>query len=180
MKIRNGLVVLVACGVTAIALGVDYVPAKVTGGGQAIGEVFDFLADPPSYEEAVPVTIAIQGRFTEKGPGNLYLGKGNFQFVDHVTGMCFHARLVEGGINSGRLEILQAPVKDCRSKGDRRSEDGHLDDGFVDIAVEDSGVEGAEKEITVLRFDEESLLIYSFKGVLKSGNIKFYEVKGEE
>jgi hypothetical protein len=168
---------LAACGAAAVALGqVQYEPTKVTGGGQAVGSVLDRVNG--ALHENVPATIAVQGQFSGPKQGNLFLGKGNFQFVDHVTGMCFHARLEMGGFNtvSGNVDILVAPVRDCGS------DDGLFDDGFVTIFLKDSGVGGPDKgdEVFVDRLDENGIFtIYTFSGVLESGNIKIQEVKGK-
>ena len=173
MNVRN-TIALAACGAAVMFFTGCSGPVKVTGGGKAIGEAWD-LTLGGGYYENVTATAAGQVQLTELNDGDSYDGTGNFQFVDHVTGMCFHADLVVGGglpDAEGYVWIFGF-VRDCGS------EDGLFDDGIVDLWLYDSGMQGPDKGdgVYVARYDADDNLIYVFAGELTSGNYKIHKVK---
>ena len=187
MKIRSVLAVI-ACGAAVVLLTGCAYPVKVTGGGKAVGLAQD--ATGTLYEN-VPATAAGQAKLTEPVPDG-YTGKGNFQFVDHLTGMCFHAELEFGGAYPGLLVFLdpwwvesfsdwenlayaEGWVRDCSSG------DGAYDDGYAYVWLYDAGVPGPDKgdRVVVMRdpYPYAGVLPYGYDGVLESGNYTLHAVK---
>jgi hypothetical protein len=207
MNLRNALT-LGICG-TAIILGTGYAdglelfggPVKFTGGGEAVGTVKYRVEDGFDNAYNVSATAAGQAQLTEPVDyvvsfpaedytGTVYAGKGNFQFVDHVTGMCFHADLEFGGAKplfvpnppgdtkwvdaSGeKIAYARGQVGDCGSG------DGLFNDGYIDLWLYDSGEKGRNKDawVYVDRYDIDGVFIYSYDGVLESGNYTLHKVK---
>lgn len=175
---------------TALMLGIGCrAPVKVTGGGKALGVVF---LDPESPEmqvfSDVLATAAGQAILTEPEYNQErvigYRGRGNLQFVEPLTGMCFHAELTFGGADpSTRLFI--GPIRPDDYEPDRTaygtgtirfctSSDGIFDDGMAHVWIYDRNANGPDKDdcIVVDLFDAGDNHFYLFGGYLKSGNYK--------
>lgn len=169
---------------------------KMTGGGKAIGDVWvndiwDFESggpipefDPTPDETLVPATIAGEVWYQPSETQDGYVGGGNLQFVDHLTGECFHVEILSAGPSPNEdYDVLAIGATRACGPGEGEPADFLL---LADIWLADGGVQGPNKQDSVLilkqRYNpqtESDYLGYVFKGELKGGNLKLHLPKAK-